>query len=172
MTFLDLVRARESVRSYDPGRPVPRETIERILEAGRLAPSAVNRQPWRFLVVSSPEALARVRPAYGKQWFQDAPHILAVAGEPAAAWTRKYDGFNSHQMDLAIAMTHLLLAAEDEGVGTCWVSAFDPAVMRPALGLKEGEEVYAVTPLGYPPAGFAKKGTKERKPLAEVAEFV
>jgi len=172
MTFLDLVRSRESIRSYDPSRPVDRAVLERILEAGRLAPSAANRQPWRFLVISSPETLAEVRPCYQRPWFQEAPHILAVVGDRGAAWTRKSDGYNSLETDLTIAMDHLILAAEAEGVGTCWIAAFDPAVLRNALGLEENEAVFAITPLGYPPAGFEKKGVKDRRPLGEVAEFI
>ncbi len=140
----------------------------RILEAGRLAPSAANRQPWRFLVVSSPEMLAKLRPCYSRQWFQDAPHILAVVGNRGAAWTRKSDGYNSLETDLTIAMDHLILAAEAEGVGTCWIAAFDPPVLREALGLGANEEVFTITPLGYSKAGFSKKGTKERKALAEI----
>lgn len=171
MTFLDLVRARESVRDYDPGRPVPREVLERILEAGRLAPSACNLQPWRFIVVSSPGALARVRPCYKGTWFQDAPHVLAVAGRRKHAWTRR-DGYNSLETDLAIAMDHLILAAAAEGVGTCWIAAFDPAALRRALELEEGEEVFAVTPLGYPRGNYRRRETKERRALAEIARFV
>ena len=69
-------------------------------------------------------------------------------------------------------MDHLILAAEAEGVGTCWIAAFDPQVLRSALGLQENEAVFAITPLGYPRAGFVKKGVKDRKPLGEVAAFV
>ena len=171
MTFLDLVRARESVRDYDPARPVPREVLERILEAGRLAPSACNLQPWRFIVASSPEMLARVRPCYGRQWFQDAPHVLILTGERADAWTRR-DGYNSLETDLAIAMDHLILAATAEGVGTCWIAAFDPAVLRRALDLKAGEEVFAITPLGYARENYRRREIKERKAVAEIARFV
>lgn len=170
MTFLDLVRARESVRSYAPDRPVPREILERILEAGRLAPSACNLQPWRFIVVSSPENLARVRACYKGAWFQDAPHILVVAGKRRDAWTRR-DGYNSLETDLAIAMDHIILAAAAEGVGTCWIGAFDPAVLRQALELEDGEEVFALTPLGYASAGYRPRA-KERKELAEIVRFI
>ncbi|MGE5548951.1 MAG: nitroreductase family protein [Bacteroidota bacterium] len=171
MEFLELVRGRESIRNYDPNRPVDRAVLERILEAGRLAPSACNRQPWRFLVVSSPEALAGVRASYRSRWFQDAPHVLVVAGRRADAWTRA-DGYNSLETDLTIALDHLILAAEAEGVGTCWIAAFDPAALRRALPLAEDETVFALTPLGYPRADYVKKGTKDRKPLREVVEFL
>jgi nitroreductase len=76
--------------------------LERILEAGRFAPSAANRQPWRFLVISSPEALAKVRRCYARPWFIDAPLVLAVTGSVKDAWTRQVDGWNSLETDLAI----------------------------------------------------------------------
>jgi nitroreductase len=172
MDFYDLIRNRESVRSYDPDRPLPDEVLMRILEAGRLAPSAVNYQPWKFLVISSGEMLAKVRPCYPRDWFSDAPHVLVVVGYPDKAWVRKYDGYNSIETDLTIAMDHLILAAEYEGVATCWVGAYDPDLLREALSLKENEIVYSITPLGYPKEGFKKKGNKKRKPMEEVVQIL
>jgi nitroreductase len=172
MDFYKLIRERESIRSYDPGRPVDSETLNRILEAGRLAPSAVNYQPWRFLVISSPEMLAKVRPCYGRDWFSDAPHVLVIVGNVDDAWVRKYDGYNSIETDLTIAMDHMILAAEYEGVATCWIEAYDPAKLREALELKENERVFSITPLGYPKEGFQKKRDKKRKPLSEIVEFL
>jgi nitroreductase len=172
MDFTEVIRRRESVRSYDPARPVATEALGRILEAGRIAPSAANRQPWRFLLVSSPEALAKVKPCYPKGWFHDAPHVLAVAGKAADAWTRRGDGYNSLETDLAIAMDHMILAAENEGVGTCWIAAFDHARLPEALGLEEGERVFAVTPLGFPRPDYKRKGEKTRKALDEIARYL
>ncbi len=171
MDFYDLVRGRESIRSYDPQRPLDRATLERIAEAGRLAPSACNLQPWRFVVASSPEMLAKVRRCYSSSWFRDAPHVLAVVGDVRKAWTRK-DGYNSIETDLTIAMDHMILAAESEGVGTCWIAAFDAKELRAALSLAEHERVFAITPLGYPRPGFKKRGRKERRPLSEVLQIV
>jgi nitroreductase len=168
--FTRVVRGRASVRDYDPSRPVPPDVLERILEAGRLAPSAANRQPWKFLVVSSPEGLERVRRGYDKPWFRDAPRVLAVTGSPKAAWTRA-DGWSSLETDLAIAMDHLVLAATNEGVGTCWIAAFKPEVLREALGLRADERVFAITPLGYPRSPADGERLKERKAFAQVVEF-
>ncbi len=172
MEFAELISRRESVRSYDPARPVDRAVLERVLEAGRIAPSAANRQPWRFLLVSSPEMLAKARQSYAAGWFQEAPHLLAVTGSRREAWTRRIDGWNALETDLAIAMDHLILAATNEGLGTCWVAAFSPDVLRKALGLSDDEEVLAVTPLGYPKADYRRRGTRDRKPLNEVARFL
>jgi nitroreductase len=171
MDFGDLIRGRESIRSYDPARHVEKAVLERILEAGRAAPSAANRQPWRFVMISSRDALAHVRRCYDKPWFQDAPHVLAVTGRTGEAWSRQ-DGWNSIETDLAIVMDHLILAAENEGVGACWISNFDNAVLRSALGLGTEDRVYAITPLGYPRAGFAKKAQKQRKPLSEIVRYM
>jgi nitroreductase len=168
MHFLDLVRRRESIRSYDPEHAVEEAVLHRVLEAGRLAPSAANRQPWEFILVRSPEALARVRPCYDRPWFHDAPLILAVAGWRDRAWVRPGDGYNTLETDLAIAMDHLILAAEAEGLATCWIAHFEPGPLREALGLGEGQEVFALTPLGYPRGGFVRKGAKTRKLLHEI----
>jgi len=169
--FAGVVRTRSSIRDYDPARPVPRPVLERILEAGRLAPSAANRQPWRFIVASSPGALAGVRRCYAKPWFNDAPHVLAVTGSANAAWTRQADGWNSLETDLAIAMDHLVLAAAAEGVGTCWIANFQPDALRSALGLDADRRVFAITPLGYPRPGAVAERLKERKSFDQVVEF-
>ncbi|HOO98474.1 MAG TPA: nitroreductase family protein [Bacteroidales bacterium] len=172
MEYYDLIRTRESLRSYDPDRPVSREILERIIEAGRLAPSAANRQPWRFVVISSEPMLHKVRACYHREWFKEAPHILVVIGLKDQAWTRNYDGYNSVETDVAIAMTHLVLAAQNEGVGTCWIAAFDPGQLREALGLRKDQVVFGITPLGYPKPGYQKSTLKNRKPKDEIAEYL
>jgi nitroreductase len=171
MDFTRVICGRESIRSYDPTKPLDKEVLGRILDAGRVAPSAANRQPWRFIVVSSREGLAQVRRCYSKPWFQDAPHVLVVTGKTGEAWSRQ-DGWNSIETDVAIALDHMILAAENEGVGTCWIAAYDPATLRSALGLASDELVYAITPLGYPKPGFARKGQKQRKTLGEVVRYM
>ncbi len=172
MEYYDLIRTRETIRNYDPERKVPEDVLNRILDAGRLAPSAANRQPWTFVLVSSDEKLQAVKTAYAREWFQEAPHVLVVVGNKSKSWVRPYDGYNSIETDLAIAMDHMILAAENEGVGTCWIIAFDYQKLADAIGLAENEVVYCITPLGYPKAGFRKKGNKIRKPLSEVVRRI
>ena len=172
MNVLEQFAHRESIRSYDPGRPVAATTLVRILEAGGLAPSAANRQPWEFLVVQSPEALAKVRPCYARSWFLDAPQVLAVVGFKDRAWVRKCDGYNSLETDLTIAMDHLILAADHEGVATCWIANFDPQRLREALDLGPNQEVFAITPLGYPRADFIRESVKQRKALEEIVRYL
>ncbi len=171
MDFRDVICGRESVRNFDPTKPVEKLVLERILEAGRVAPSAANKQPWRFLLVSSRENLQKVRRCYPRPWFQDAPHLLVVVGKTGDAWTRQ-DGYNSIETDLAIAMDHMILAAENEGVGSCWVAAYDLGILRSALGLGPDERVYTICPLGYPKAGYKKKVGKERKALSAVVTYL
>jgi len=172
MKFYSLIEKRESVRDYDPGRSVDDNTLKRILNAGRLAPSASNRQPWTFVLVSSEEMLAKVRPCYEKEWFQSAPHILIIIGHRDKSWVRFQDGYNSLETDLAIAMDHMILAAESEGVGTCWIAAYEPKMLEEAIGLKEGEVVYCITPLGYSHEGYESNRPKQRKPFDEVVRFI
>ena len=163
MNIYDLISGRESIRDYNPDKPVDPSVLDRILEAGRMSPSAANRQPWTFLLISSKEMLEKVRTCYTRPWFQDAPHILAVLGRMDEAWVRDIDGFSSLETDLAIAMDHMILAAEAEGVATCWIAAFNPAILYKAISLAGNERIFAITPLGYPREGFVKRGGKQRK---------
>lgn len=172
MNFYELIEQRESIRDYNPKKPVEKEKLLRILQAGRLAPSAANRQPWKFLIVSSPETLQKVKECYHKPWFQDAPLILIVTGNEEESWQRSYDGYNSIETDLTIAMDHIILAAAYEGIGTCWIAAFDPFILQEKLNLKDNERVFAMTPIGYPRDGYKKKEFKIRKNLEEIVRYM
>lgn len=172
MDFLELVKNRESIRNYDPEHPVEKEKLERILEAGRLAPSAANRQPWKFYLISKPENLERIRECYAKGWFEDAPHVLVVAGKKEQAWTRGSDGYNALETDLTIAMDHMILAAEAEDIGTCWIAAFHLEKLKNSGIIALDETVFAITPLGYSKAGFKKSRRKLRKPAEEVVVYL
>ena len=172
MNYHELIYQRESIRNYDPEKPVDFEKLERILNAGRIAPSAANRQPWRFYLISSPENLEKIRTCYHRTWFSDAPHVLVVAGRRSAAWVRSFDGYNALETDLTIAMDHIILAAEAEGVGTCWIAAFDPDKLRKTGLFETDEEIFAITPLGYQKEGFIKSSNKIRKPFSEVVKYL
>jgi len=176
MEFTELIKRRESIRSYDPARPVPEDGLKRILEAGRIALSAANRQPWKFLLVSSPGMLEKVRACYGREWFHDAPHVLVVVGLKDQAWKRSFDGYNSVETDAAIAMTHIILAAENEGVGACWIANYDPEILREALkdilSTEDNQVIFGITPLGYPRQEFRKSGIKKRKEFSEVVGYL
>jgi len=172
MDFYDLIRNRESVREYNPNRKIDEKVLNRILNAGRLAPSADNRQPWTFLLVSSKEKLEEVRACYNKTWFQQAPHILIIIGDKTKSWFRKNDGYNSIETDLAIVMDHIILAAEYENIGTCWIEDYDPKILADAISLKENEVIFSITPLGYQNKGYQKHGNKKRKQLEEIIKII
>lgn len=167
MDFADLIRARRSVRSYRPD-PVEPDKLERVLEAARLAPSACNRQPFRMMVVSTAGREAELATVYSRPWFVQAPLIIAACGVASEAWTRG-DGKIYVDVDVTIAMDHLILAAADEGLGTCWIAAFDPVAARLALKPDPGWEPLLLTPLGYP-ADVPRP--RQRRPLAELVKRV
>lgn len=172
MDYFELINNRESIRDYNPNTKVNKNTLLKIIDAGRIAPSASNKQPWKFLIISSDEMLNKVRLCYHSDWFKNAPHILVVVGNKSNSWIRKTDNYNSIETDLTISMDYMILAAEALGVGTCWISAFDNEILRKSLQLTKNEIVYSITPLGYPNKGFQKKAVKTRKTLEEVVKFL
>jgi len=162
MDFQELIRLRRSIRGYKADA-VADDVLYRVLGAGRIAPTAANLQPFHLIVVTQPETRARMDAVYARDWFTAAPAILVACGEPAKAW-RRGDGFNSVEMDVAIVMDHIVLAATEEGLGTCWVCNFDEAKAKEILGIPADVRVLALTPLGYPaaePRPFARKGLQE-----------
>jgi nitroreductase len=166
MDVMETIAARFSVRAYRPD-PVDDATLGRVLEAGRLAPTAANRQPVRVLVVhtqSREDELARV---YSPKWFTQAPLVLAVVALPGEAWKRM-DGKHYADVDATIIMDHMILAAASLGLGTCWIAAFDPAAARDVLGLPDEAEPIAFTPLGYP---AQEAGAKKRRPLETLVQY-
>jgi nitroreductase len=166
MEFRELIRNRYSVRAYKPD-PVEEEKLQQVLEAMRLAPTAANRQPFQFIVVHTEGREQELRRIYDRAWFVQAPLIICACGVPAQNWVSR-DGKNYNDVDAAIAMDHLVLAATDLGMGTCWIAAFDPAAAREVLGLPDGVEPIAFTPLGY---AADQPGPKERKALSELVRY-
>jgi nitroreductase len=163
VNFQELIRKRYSARAYKPDA-VEEDKLGRILEAARLAPTAANRQPFRVIVIRTKGREEELRRIYGRNWFIQAPLVLAVCALPAESWVRKADGWNAAEVDATIAMTHVVLAAAEEGLGTCWIAAFDPVAAREVLGLPPDVIPSAFTPLGYP----ADNATaKKRRPLGE-----
>ncbi len=158
-----IIAGRRSIRKYRPD-PVEEEKLARVLEAARLAPSARNRQPWHYVVVTDPLIRARLQRAYDRDWFYGAPVIVCACGEPSRNPARKH-ARDWRDVDVAISFDHLVLAATAEGLGTCWVGAFDPFLVRQELHIPEGIEPIVMTPLGYPDEAPA---AHERRPLVEI----
>ncbi len=155
---LKTIETRRSIRRYRPD-PIPEGDLRRILEAGRQAPSAGNRQPWRFVLVADPALKAEVaRACSGQTWMADSPYILAGVGLPSAH-PRWYAG------DTGIALQNMVLAAWALGYGTCWIGAFNEAEVKRLLKVPADARVIALTPLGMPAESPA---AKRRKPLAEL----
>lgn len=164
--FLELAEKRRSVRAYKADA-VPEELMQQVLEAGRLAPSACNKQPWRFIVVRGETGRRALGAAYAREWFWKAPVVIAVCILPKEAWTRSYDGQNYAMVDGALAMDHMTLAAAEMGLGTCWIGAFDPAAAREILNLPDGVEIVGMTPLGFPDVEPSPR-VRSRRPLGEI----
>ena len=150
MEFQQLIRRRRSIRGYKPD-PVPQDALCRILEAGRIAPTAANRQAFQIVVITDASTRKRFKDVYDRDWFYTAPVILAGCVEPAKAWQRA-DGFNAAEVDITIVMDHIILAAADEGLGTCWICNFDESKAKQILGVPADVRVIALTPLGFPAA--------------------
>jgi nitroreductase len=166
MEFLDLIKTRYSVRAYKPD-PVEEDKLQFVLEAARLAPTAANFQPFQLIVIRTAGREAELQRIYRRKWFTRAPLIICACAIPAQGWVR-VDDKPYTDVDVAIVMDHLILAGTALGLGTCWIGAFDPAAAREVLGLPDGVEPIAFTPLGYP---ADRPRSKERKPLSELVRY-
>lgn len=166
MMFAELIKNRYSVRSYKPDT-VEDHKLTQVLDAARLAPTACNLQPFQFIVIRTAGREEELKRIYSRAFFTEAPLVICVCSLPAKAWSRR-DGLNYSFVDATIAMDHLILAATELGLGTCWIAAFDPAAAREMLGLPDGVEPVAFTPLGYP---AETPGVKNRKPLPEIIRY-
>ncbi|MBD3235484.1 MAG: nitroreductase [Candidatus Eisenbacteria bacterium] len=161
MEFAKLIRERYSVRSYK-SIPVEEEKLQAVLEAARLAPTAANRQPFRVFVIPTEGRREELGKVCSPDWFAEAPLVLAVVALKDKCWVRKYDQRPYGEVDAAIVMDHMVLAAHDQGLGTCWIGMFHPEAARELLELGEEMDPIAFTPLGY---SSDVPGPKKRRPL-------
>jgi len=160
---LEAIKKRRSVRSYQD-KEIPEDVLQQVLEAGRLAPSANNKQHWKFIVVKDESLRKKLVPACKNQEFVgEAPVVIAGCGtDPDYVMTC---GEHSYSIDLAIALGHMSLEAASLGLGTCWIGAFYQDKVKEILNIPEGVRIVNLLTLGYP----KKLGTKtERKPLSEI----
>jgi nitroreductase len=168
MEFFDVIHKRYSVRAYKPD-PVEDARLEKILEAAVAAPTACNLQPFRIIVIHTQGKESELQRIYPRQWFVQAPLVICICGMPSKAWSRN-NLKNYCDVDVAIAMDHLILAATDLGLGTCWIGAFDPQAAREILHLPQGVEPVAFTPLGYA-ADMPGNRHGIRRPVAEMVNY-
>ena len=166
MDVFEAIATRYSVRGYKAD-PVDDDTLRRVLEAARRAPTAANRQAFRLIVVHTRGRETELSRVYGRPWFLQAPLLVCVVAVPGEAW-RRSDDKPYDEVDATIAMDHLVLAATALGLGTCWIAAFDPAAAREVLGLPDDVEPIAFTPLGYPDKPSPGSG---RRPLEELVRY-
>ena len=166
MDFFDLINERYSVRAYQSD-PVEDEKLQQVLDAARLAPTAANRQPIQFIVIHTAGRESDLKRIYSADWFRKAPLVICACAVSSQAWSRM-DKKNYSEVDATIAMDHLILAATNLGLGTCWVAAFNPEAAREVLGLPEGVEPIAFTPMGYP---SDHPRSKKRKPLSDLVRY-
>lgn len=164
--FLELVKERYSCRLYKPEH-VEREKLDYIMECVQFAPSAVNKQPWRFHIVESEADKAKLQQCYHRDWFNTAPMYIIASVLHDEEWVRA-DGKHHGDIDIAIAVEHLCLAATEQGLATCWVCNFDATLCKEFFALPEHEEPAVVIPLGYAADELKEK---KRKPIEEIVSM-
>lgn len=168
MNFKELIEQRYSVRSYQD-KEVEKEKLITILEAGQIAPSAVNNQPWHFIVVQEAENHKQFSEIYHRDWFNEAPVYIVVCGDHDQAWKRKEDGKDHCDIDAAIAIDHMTLQATELGLGTCWICNFYVEKCKDYFNLPEHIEPIAILSLGYPTD--KQVPVKKRKSLEEIVHW-
>jgi nitroreductase len=169
--FLDIAKSRYSCRKYN-ARRVEEEKLMLVLEAGRVAPSAVNFQPWHFYVIQETDDLERFQGAYHREWFRTAPCVIVICADHSQSWIRKVDGKDYGDVDAAITTDHMTLQATELGLATCWICNFDVEKTRELLKLPDHLEPVVILPLGYPlDKTDAERHDAKRKPLSEIVSY-
>ncbi len=174
-SFLELAQARQSDRAYEEGRVIEREVLERIVEAGRLAPSACNGQPWHFTVITEPQLLVEVGKATSSlgmnRFVKNASALVLITLEPTNITSKLGCGIKDKDfpiMDLGIASAYITLAAEDEGLGSCILGWFDEKKIKELVGIPQKKRLMLIVSIGYT---VKPKRRKIRKDWDKVVSF-
>lgn len=171
MTFLELAKSRYSCRSYK-SESIEESKLLKVLGAFRIAPSAVNFQPWRIIVITMPENLAKVHESYPRDWFKTAPVVLIICADHSKSWKRGVDGKDHADIDIAIAIDHLTLQATELGLATCWVCNFNPHTIKQSFNLPDNIEPAVLIPIGYPnDAPDINRFDAKRKGLGDIVSW-
>lgn len=174
--LLDLIRKRQSVRNYLP-KAIPRDEIEICLEAARLAPSACNSQPWRFIVIDDPKIKNKLcdsifnGPYSINSFARSAPVFIVVVSEKASFLTRmggNIRGTAYYLMDVAIATQHFVLQAAELGIGTCWIGWFNESETKKIIGIPKDKKLDCIIAMGY---SQDRLRIKNRKSLGEISSY-
>ena len=173
MNIDKLFLERKSVRSFSQ-KNIDKTTLLELLNAARIAPSAVNYQPWRFFICKSDEIKEKIKESYPRKWFTSAPLYIVACADKSQSWKRSADNKDHGNIDVAIAITHLMLKATSIGLGTCWVCNFDASILKDALNLNNTLEPVAIIPIGYPneEASTETDPPKKRKSIEEFTEWI
>ncbi len=157
MEFIDVIKARTSVREYGE-KQVEDEKINYVLECARLAPSWTNKQCWRFIVIKNKETIEQIgKSSLINRWLRTAPVLLIACADPTDSGSNNSQAY--YMTDVSIALEHIILAATDAGLGTCWVAGFNEEKVKELLEVPKRIRIVALTPLGYP---MGKKGITEQ----------
>ncbi len=168
MDIYEAIQTRRSIRSYQK-KSVPDDILRRVLDAARCAPSANNIQPWKFILVREAERRKKVaRLSWNQSFIAEAPIVVVACGLPTQGQIGGYA--SSVLVDVAIALDHLTLAARAEGLGTCWIGAFDNEGLKSLLRIPRELQIVAVTPLGYPSREITQPGRRKNLPEIIAAE--
>jgi len=165
MEVFEAIRTRRSIKRYS-NKPVEKDKLLKVLEAARLSPSAGNRQPWRFIVVTDPEKKESLRPPYRRDIVLSAPVVIVGCALPSESFAEA----EFWKIDVSIALQDLVLAAWEEGLGTCWMGVFhEEDEIKKALGIPRDVRVVAMVALGYP--AEKKDPVSDRKLLEEITGY-
>jgi nitroreductase len=177
MEFETVIKTRESIRKYST-KPVEEEKINYIIECARRAPSCINRQCWRFIIVNDKKIIEELsKTSLINLWLKNVPVIITACGDTGQSCV--INDINYFIVDVSIALEHLVLAATDKGLGTCWIAGFDGKKVKEILEIPEHVQVVALTPLGYPAEekGFVENvakvvtHSKKRKSIDEIIHY-
>jgi len=164
-SLMDLIEKRKSIRSYKP-QDVEEEKLNYILQAFRKAPSAKNLQPWKLIIVKDKKKISDLSIACNNQTFlSEAPILIVACAKEDEAYGVMGGYMNSYSVDIALALEHLILAATEKGLGTCWIGAFKEKLVKGLLDVPDNVRVVAITPVGYPAVEGRIRG---RKPISEI----
>lgn len=156
--LLEIIYRRRSIRKYEK-RPVPEDALRAVLEAGRLAPSARNLQPWHFIVVKDPEIKRKLVFSSWNNFIEEAPVVIVGCGEADKKWA---------VVDVAIALENMVIAAESLGLGSCWIGYFDEGEVKKVLKIPDRLKVVAMITLGYP---AERPSPPPKKKLEDIVHF-
>jgi nitroreductase len=175
MDFWEVINARKSVRSFSD-KEIEKEKVKRIFEAAQSAPSWANKQCWSYVLVTDKDKIKKLSSGLINSWMKHAKAIIVACGDPKKSGTK--NAMDYFLVDVAISMDHLVLAATDLGLGTCWIGGFDEEKIKQILGIPKNIKVVALTPLGYPTVEtvrdkFTRRliGSNKRKPAEEVIHY-